>query len=158
MSSRFSLQDVRGICVDVFHQRELAAEQARLAQERAAQARSRGVSWSGLSHAPAAPVRSPERIRADAEAACARAAAFAQSPRGRFLAAVAALEALGLRAEPEAARAAYARGFADPDRPACPTEIGRALTALGRLGHAPAGQACAALAELLAEAVTLAAA
>jgi hypothetical protein len=158
MPTSFSLKEVRGICVDRFHERELAAEQARLDSRRAEAARARGVRWSGLSATPAPEARTSEQICLDADTARARAAAFAESPRGRFLADLAALEALGYRQEPEAARAAYARGFADPDRPACPAELGCALTALARIDQPQARGACLALAELLFSAVGLAAA
>jgi hypothetical protein len=158
MSSRFTLADVRGICVERFHERELVAEQARRADRESEAQRSRGVRWSGLADAPATEGRPPDQIRADAEAAHARALAFLDSPRGRFLASLSAVEALGFRRESQAARAAYARGFADPDRAACPAEIGYALAAVARLEAPAARDACRALAQILSAALNLAAA
>ncbi|MDB5447220.1 MAG: hypothetical protein JWQ97_2537, partial [Phenylobacterium sp.] len=114
---RFTLDDVRAICVTPFIERETRAEQARLAERVAEAARAGGVGWSGLAAQPSHPPRGPDEIRADAEAACRRAACFAQSPRGRFLLSLRALEDLGYARQAETARAAFARGFADPEQP-----------------------------------------
>jgi hypothetical protein len=155
MSPRLTLADVRGICLDPYLRRECAAEDARAASRAAEAERARGVNWSGLGPCPAPCARTLDEICRDAEAARARARAFAASPRGRFLSALDGLERAGLAAETAAARAAYARGFADPDRTPCPVELGRALTALA--GQPDARGACLALAELLSAALGLAA-
>lgn len=153
----FGLRDAKDICLAPY----IAQEQDRDAARRAADAvearRSSGVAWSGLGAQPSRPPRRAEEIRAAAEAALERAAAFAKSPRGRFLLNLRALDHLGYAAHAERARAAFARGFADPDRPACPSEIGVALAVLTRLDRPEARTACLALAELLTEALRLAA-
>ena len=155
--SPFSLEDAREICLAPYLDAARRREAARHAEARAEADRSAGVSWSGLGARPSRPPRTPEEIRVDAEAALARATAFAESPRGRFLLAVCALEQLGYAAQAETARAAFARGFADPDRAACPAAIGAALTALARIAQPDARQACLALAELLSGSLGLAA-
>jgi hypothetical protein len=155
--SPFSLKDAREICLAPYLDDARRREAARQADTRAEAERASGVSWSGLGARPSRPPRTADEIRADAEAALARATAFAESPRGRFLLAVRALEQLGYAAQAEAARAAFARGFADPDRPACPAAIGAALTTLARIAQPDARQACLALAELLSGSLGLAA-
>ena len=156
--SPFSLRDVREICLAPYLDEARRREAARQSEARAEAERAGGVTWSGLAAArPSRPPRSPEEIRADAEAALQRAMAFAESPRGRFLLAVRALEQQGYAAQAEKARAAFARGFADPDRPACPAAIGQALTALARIGQPDARHACLALADLLSGSLGLAA-
>jgi hypothetical protein len=155
--SPFSLNEVRGICIEPYLQAARDQDAARQADARAEARRSGGVAWSGLGAGPSQPPRSAAEIRADAEAALARAEAFAASPRGRFLLGVRALDQLGYAAHAEKARAAFARGFADPDRPACPAEIGVALGALARIDQPPARTACLALAELLSGSLGLAA-
>jgi hypothetical protein len=153
------LEDAHAICVTPFLRQELRREAVRQARRRAEAETGGGVSWSGLAgEISTRPPRGPEEIRADADAALARAAAFAHSARGRFLRSVRALERLGCVAEAETGLNAFARGFADPDRPACPAEIGVALTALARIERPEARQACLALAELLRETLDLAAA
>ena len=154
----FSLALAAEICLEPFLARAQAAEAARLAQAQARAARSAGVCWSGLAEAaPPARQRGAEQVHAAAEAALRRAAAFAQTPRGRFLAGLRRLEELGHAAAAEAARAAFARGFADPQRPPCLAEVGEALRALGRLDSTAARGPCLALAELLSESFALAA-
>jgi len=155
MSSRLTLADVQAICLQPFLLREQAAEHARAASREAEAERARGVRWSGLGPHPAPCARTLEEIRRDAQAAQVRAQAFAASPRGRFLSALEGLERTGCAAPAAQARAAYARGFADPLRPPCPAELGRALTALA--GQPGAREACLALAELLSSALGLAA-
>jgi hypothetical protein len=153
----FTLQEAHEICLAPYLDESRRREATRAAEIGVEALRSGGVSWSGLGAGrPRAP-RSPAQIRADAEAALARAAAFADSPRGRFLIAVRALEQAGYAAEAECARAAFARGFADPDRPACPAAIGAALAAVARIGRPEARDACLALADLLNETLKLAA-
>lgn len=153
---RFRLHHAEDILAP-FLQREERRERARV-EDRAEQARrSGGVAWSGLGAAPAPPPRSEDEVRAAAEAALRRAADFATTPRGRFLAGLRALERLGFAGDCETARAAFARGFADPDRPARPAEIAHALGALTRLDHPQARAACLALAELLSSELRLAA-
>lgn len=154
---RFRLDDVREICVAPYLAQELRREAVRTADRETEARRGAGVSWSGLGAEPSRPPRSPEEIRAGAEAALARAATFAASPRGRFLLALRALENDGYAAQAEAGRAAFARGFADPDRAACPAEIGAALAALARVSQPAAHDACRALAELLSGSLGLAA-
>jgi hypothetical protein len=154
---RFTLADAQGICLDPFLRRELAAEDVRVASRAADAARGQGVAWSGVGPHPAPCARTLEEIRRDARAAQAQAAAFDATPRGRFLAALARLEEDGHAAATAVARAAYARGFADPGRDPCPAEIGRALTALAGLQIPAAREACLALAELLGAALGLAA-
>jgi hypothetical protein len=150
----FSLDEVRGICIEPYLQAAQDQEAARRADAQAEARRSGGVAWSGIG---AGPPRSAAQVRADAEAALARAAAFAESPRGRFLLGVRVLDQLGFVAHAEKARAAFARGFVDPDRPACPAEIGAALHALARIDEPHARTACLALAELLSGSLRLAA-
>lgn len=146
-------QDLLAPYLDREHKREAAdASDAHGEAQRSA-----GVAWSGLAAAPPHAPRGPEEIRAAAEAALDRAARFAASPRGRFLAGLRRLEQLGYAGECETARAAFARGFADPDRPARPGEIGAALGVLTRLEHPDARTACLALAELLSSELRLAA-
>ena len=99
----------------------------------------------------------PYVAREHSRDAARRAAAFTDSPRGRFLLSLRALDQLGYTAHAERARAAFARGFADPDRPACPSEIGAALSVLARLERPEARTACLALADLLTDALKLAA-
>ena len=154
---RFTLEDAGSICIAPFLQRELQLENIRQASAAQEAARVRGVAWSGLGGAPLAPPRPLDQVRLDAEAALHRARAFAQTSRGRFLAGLRDLDALGYAAQAEVARAAFARGFADPARPACCAEIGCALNTLARLDLVPAHKACLALAELLTEALKLAA-
>ncbi len=156
--SPFGLDHVREICLAPFLQRERQLDASRAAQARREDQRSSGVSWSGLRAGPTRPARTPEQVRAAADAALARAAAFAESPRGRFLLGLRGLEDLGWASQAESARTAFARGFADPDRPACPAEIGAALCALARIDRPEARAACRALAELLGDALGLAAA
>jgi hypothetical protein len=155
--TRFSLDHARDICLAPYVARERRLEAARASGAREEARRSAGVSWSGLGAEPSRAPRGPDEIRAAAEAALARAADFATSPRGRFLLALRALENRGYAAQAEAARAAFARGFADPDRPACPAEIGVGLAALARIATSDARSACLALADLLNGALALAA-
>jgi hypothetical protein len=155
--SPFSLAEARDICIAPYLAREQRREAVGAAQAEAEARRSAGVCWSGLGAGPSRPVRTAKEVRAAAEAALARAADFAESPRGQFLLALRRLESLGYAAQTEAARAAFARGFADPDRPACPAEIGAALGALARIEQPDARQACLALAELLSGALGMAA-
>jgi hypothetical protein len=155
---RFDCSAAAEICLAPYLADARRRERTREAEALAAAHRASGVSWSGLagaapSHAP----RSSAEIRADAEAALARAMAFAESPRGRFLLSVRALEQLGYAAQAEKARAAFARGFADPDRPASAAEIGCALNVLARIDQPDARHACLALADLLGASLGLAA-
>lgn len=153
---RFSLRHAHEI-LSPYLTRERRRDDARIADAASEARRSGGVVWSGLSGAPAAARRAPDEIRAAAETALARARDFAASPRGRFLAGLRTLERLGHTAECETARAAFARGFADPDRPARPAEIGAALAVLTRLDRPEARGACLALAELLSSELKMAA-
>jgi hypothetical protein len=154
----FTLRDAHEICLAPHLAAARRREAVRQTAEQAEGERSEGVRWSGLgAESSSRPPRTIDEVRAEAEAEQARARAFAQSPRGRFLGAVRALEQLGCAAPAEQARAAYARGFAEPDHPACPAEIGVALTALARLAQPQARAACQALAELLAASLGLAA-
>lgn len=155
-TDRFSLQDAKDICLSPYVARERSREAARQAEAAEAR-RSAGVAWSGLGALPSRPPRNAEEIRAAAEGALQRAAAFAESPRGRLLLALRALDQKGYAAHAERARAAFARGFADPDRPPCPSEIGVALSVLARLDQPEARAGCLALAELLTDALRLAA-
>lgn len=156
-TDRFSLQDAKDICLTPYVAREHSRDAARRAGDAAEARRSAGVAWSGLGAHPSRPPRTADEIRAAAEAALRRAAAFTDSPRGRFLLSLRALDQLGYTAHAERARAAFARGFADPDRPACPSEIGAALSVLARLERPEARTACLALADLLTDALKLAA-
>lgn len=153
---RFSLRHAHEI-LGHYLSREERRECARAVDAADEARRSAGVAWSGLGAPPAAPRRSPEEIRGAAEAALARARNFALSPRGRFLSSLRALERLGYAGDCEIARAAFARGFADPDRPARPAEIGAALAVLTRLERPEARNACLALTELLSSELKLAA-
>ena len=154
----FSLTDAHEICLAPFLASVRERESVRQTAARAEGERGEGVRWSGLAAEPnSRPPRTIDEVRAEAEAEQARSQAFAQSPRGRFLGAVRALELLGYDASAEKARAAYARGFAELDRPACPAEIGAALTALARVVQPQAREACLALAELLSGSLGLAA-
>lgn len=153
---RFRLRDAHDI-LSPYLQREEQRDTARAVDAAREAGRCAGVAWSGLGAPPARPPRSPEEVRAAAETALARAGRFAASPRGRFLAGLRALERLGLGADCETARAAFARGFADPDRPARPAEIGAALAVLTRLERPEARNACLALVELLSSELKVAA-
>jgi len=153
----FRLRDAQEICLEPYVAASRRREAARQAAAQAEARRGRGVAWSGLTAQPSRPPRTAADVRADAEAALARARAFAASSRGRFLLAVRALDQLGYAAQAEQARSAFARGFADPDRPACPAEIGAALAILARLPVTDARNACLALAELLSGSLGLAA-
>jgi len=152
----FSLRHAHEI-LSPYLSREERGEEARAADAAREARRSAGVAWSGLSPPPPPPRRSPDEIRAAAEAALARARDFGASARGRFLTGLRALERLGHAAECETARAAFARGFADPDRPARPAEIGAALAVLTRLERPEARNACLALTELLSSELRVAA-
>jgi hypothetical protein len=152
----FNLDDARDICLAPYLAREHRREAVQEACVREEARRSAGVAWSGLGGETSPSPRTTGEIRAAAEAALARAAAFAESPRGRFLLAVRELEKQGHAAPAEAARSAFARGFAAPERPACPAEIIAALAALARIGP-QAHDACRALAELLGAALGMAA-
>jgi hypothetical protein len=156
-SDHFSLLDAKDICLSPYLAQERGREAARQASDAAEAGRSAGVAWSGLGVLPSRAARTADEIRAAAEAALHRAAAFAESARGRFLLSLRALDQLGYTADAERARAAFARGFANPDRLACPSEIGVALTVLARLDQPAARAACLALAELLTDALKLAA-
>lgn len=156
-NDRFTLHDAADICLAPYLAREAERDSARGAGDAAEARRSGGVAWSGLGARPSRPPRSAGEVRAAAEAALRRAAAFAESPRGRFLLNLRALDDLGFSAHAERARAAFARGFADPDRPACAAEIGAALAALTRIDRPEARTACLALTELLTETLRLAA-
>lgn len=153
---RFSLRHAHEILTPYLRCEE-RRDEARAAEAAGEARRSAGVAWSALGAPAARPRRSPEEIRAAAEAALARAGNFAASPRGRFLTGLRALERLGYAGACETARAAFARGFADPDRPARPAEIGAALAVLTRLEQPEARDACLALAELLSSELRLAA-
>lgn len=154
---RFSLHDAKDICLAPYLAREADRDAVRHADDEAEARRAAGVAWSGLGASPSRPPRSAADIRAAAEAALQRAAIFAESPRGRFLTNLRTLDDLGYAAQAERARAAFARGFADPDRPACASEIGVALSALARVDRPQARAACLALADLLTETLRLAA-
>jgi hypothetical protein len=156
-SNRFSFRDAGEICLAPYIGDEQRRDAARQAADRAESQRASGVAWSGLGPTPPRRGRTPDEIRAAAEAALARAETFATSPRGRFLQCLNGLQQQGHAAPVETARAAFARGFADPDRPACPAEIGAALAALGRLDRAESRRACQALTELLMGEMRLAA-
>lgn len=156
-NGRFSLADAREICLAPYLAEQHRREAVREADDRAEAIRSGGVAWSGLGAAGPRLARSPGAMRAAAEAALARAETFAGSPRGRFLHSLGALQQRGYAAPAETARAAFARGFADPGRPACPAEIGAALAALGRLDRPESRRACQALTEMLMVEMKLAA-
>ncbi|CAN7451078.1 hypothetical protein LJR219_002942 [Phenylobacterium sp. LjRoot219] len=153
---RFTLHDAREILAPYLKLEE-QRESAHATDAHGEVKRCAGVAWSGLGAAPPRAPRSPDEIRAAAEAALDRAARFAASPRGRFLVGLRALERLGYAGECETARAAFARGFADPDRPARPAEIGAALAVLTRLERREARTACLALTELLSSELRMAA-
>lgn len=154
---RFTLQDAADICLAPYLTREVQREAVRMAEGESERRQTSGVAWSGLGAKPSRPPRSPGEVRAAAEAALQRATAFAESPRGRFLLNLRALDDLGYAAQAERARAAFARGFADPDRAACPSEVGAALAVLTRIDQPQARIACLALTELLTQALRLAA-
>jgi hypothetical protein len=153
----FSISDAHEICLAPYLDAALRREAARRTAACGEAARSAGVSWSGLGPGSAPAPRKSAEIHAEAEDALARAIAFTESPRGRFLLAVQALEKLGYAAPAEKAHSAFARGLADPGRPACPAEIGAALAILARLDEPDARAACLALAELLCGSLGLAA-
>src|SRR5690349_16710498 len=155
--NRFSLHDAKDICLTPYLEEERLREAVRRGCDAAEAGRGAGVTWSGLGASPSRPPRTAGQIRSAAEAALERATAFAKSPRGRFLLGLRALDQLGYAAHAEQARAAFARGFADPDRPACPSEIGVALSVLARIERPEARSACLALAELLTDSLKLAA-
>lgn len=144
----FTVTDAAEIATAPFLARELRAEAALAADAAAEAARSGGVSWSGT---VARVGRTQDQIHADAEAAAARATAFAASPRGQFLVALLELSELGYGVEAEKARACYSRGFASADRAPCSTEVGRAIAALVEINHPDARAAVAALGGLLTE-------
>lgn len=146
----FDFTDAAEIATAPFLARELRAEAAHAADAAAEAGRSGGVSWSGMGAAARAG-RTQDQIHADAEAAAARAAAFAATPRGRFLVALRELSELGYGVEAEKARACYSRGFASADRAPCSTEVGRAIAALVEINHPDARAAVAALGGLLTE-------
>lgn len=153
----FGFADARAILEPYLAQAQ-QRETARLADARREAERGAGVAWSALGPEAPGRRRTRDELRDEARAALARDQAFAGSPRGRFLASLRALEELGYGSAAERARAAFTRGFADPERTACPAEIGTALTALARLDRAEARAACMALSELLIGALTTAAA
>jgi len=125
-------------------------EAVRRSADRREAERTSGVAWSGMGAPAPAPPRNPASLKSEAAAALASARAFALGPRGRLLDCLERLEQAGCSGAVERARAAFARGFADPDRLACPAEIGVALTALARLERPESRSACVALSELLA--------
>ena len=132
-------------------------EAVRQADARREADRTSGVTWSGFASDIDKAARSAQQLREEAAAALDAAQAFALSPRGRFLASLETLEQSGHGAAAERARAAFARGFSDPQRRPCPAEIGTALTALARLEAPDARDACVALSELLTVALSAAA-
>lgn len=132
-------------------------EAVRQAEVRREADRTRGVSWSGLASDIDQAARSAQQLQEEAMAALDAAQAFALTPRGRFLARLEALAQSGHAAAAERARAAFARGFADPQRPACAAEIGTALSIIARLDAPEAREACVILSELLVVALSLAA-
>lgn len=144
----------REICVEPYLTREEDRERVRIAAHRHEADRSRGVCQSGMSPDPIRR-RTPAEIHADAIAAQAQAAAFAQSPQGRFLMAVRHLETLGYGREAEKCRACMDRGFMSDRTPANSFEIGRAEITLLRidpsddLARPHVLEAVLALAELL---------
>ncbi|MDB5445655.1 MAG: hypothetical protein JWQ97_972 [Phenylobacterium sp.] len=152
----FTLDDAGSICVTPFLIREQRTEDLLAADHAREAGRFSGVCYGGMGPAPRTP-RTREQVRADAEGAARTASAFAKSPRGRFLLAIRELENLGWAAEAERARSAMSRGFARPDEPADPREVGVALASIEPINHPDARMACMALAELLIVAVAHAA-
>ncbi len=100
--------------------------------------------WAGIAHYRPGLVGAPPPTAEEH-------AAFAATPRGRFLAALRGLEGLY---DPEVARAraAYARGFADPNRAPIASEVGYAIRVLGEIRVPDARRAIAALADILEDA------
>lgn len=138
------------IALAPFLQREELREDVRQRHYAAEARAAAGVRWSGMEPKPETP-RSAAEIRADAEVACARADAFARSPRGVFLLAIRQLEQLGYQGAVDKARSACSRGFSDPAKPAIQGEVGVALLALNDIPGPDACTARAALAEILLE-------
>ncbi len=104
-----------------------------------------------------APRSARDRLAA-AEASLARSRTFTASPQGRFYSAVINIgKAGGYVAEATRALGAYHRGFSTPNRPACPAEVGCALSALNEVPGSDGRAARQALAEILMQPVAEAA-
>lgn len=145
----FDINTAAEIALSPYLAREELREDVRRRHYGADAARSSGVHFGGT-EAQSFKMRSDEQVRADAKAAFLASQVFAESPRGRFLKALRELQDLGYGAEAEAARAAFARGFASADRPACPSEVGFAISKLAGINHPDARIAILALGQLLA--------
>jgi hypothetical protein len=94
--------------------------------------------------------RTDEQIRADAEAARARAVAFELSPRGQFLHATQRIAEHPAHAEASSRLVAlYNRSLADDRQPLDTAAVGAALTVLAGLSGRASQDAVEALAQLL---------
>lgn len=150
MSTSFTITDQAELSkLAPFLETEARKDAVNVHNFQAEAARRRGVAFSG-----SVPL-TPPRERSDAERLLAAKAAysvkkqFAASSRGRFLAAVAAIQTTETMYayEAEIARKAYSRGFADEN--VSTHEIGVALEALAAIPGTNAAEARQALAELL---------
>jgi hypothetical protein len=149
MPPLFTFTDAAEIALSPYLARAAQRERARFAAHAREAADAHGKSL----HVEPVVAKSAQALAAEAHAAFQRAARFAQSPRGRCLAALNDLEP-AFPAQAERARAAFTRGLADAT--VSVSEIGRALTALGDLDSPAARQSCLALAEILTEAFRVA--
>lgn len=121
----------------------VAAQQARRDQ-----ARTGGVSWSGLT-SPAPEVEDVEVVRLRIVAGHDSAVAWAKTPRGRFYRAIQQLREIGYTDEAERLEGHYRRSLADDREPLNVPAVGAALAILNPLAGQDARDARGALAELL---------
>lgn len=144
--------------LDRFIALEISAERARRRTSDPEVTRSKGVHFGGM-EAEAFPTREPEQLVADARARKQRADTFSASPRGRLVRAIHELGTLGWN-EAEAVRAIYSRSLAAEDQAVdarFADAVGRAVRILIGINHSHAREAIAALADLLARPLAVAA-
>lgn len=131
--------------VQPFFDVQVTRERARIAEHLAHAKQSSGVCWSAMGCDPLQPM-TVENLLAAAERDMER----ANSPRGRFLAALDGVRKLPTHeADAERLRALYSRDLADDRYPANPKAIGAALTILVAIPGKDARACVEALAEML---------
>jgi hypothetical protein len=112
---------------DVFSE---AADIVAAQQAARAEAQARGTNLHGWSGSNLPPIKTVAEVVADIEADTARAKAFRQTPRGRFLTATEALRDLGFYDEEYRLYGIYSRSLADVREPLDVAAVGAALAIL----------------------------